>query len=78
MGMRQKGAKVRDGTAPAVLDAVVKSSSVEIIVIVGERRITVRPSRRKRARQPRFREPSARAFADVAEEEEQRIAEIGG
>ena len=76
--MRHQGAKVRDGTAPAVLDAVVKSSSVEIVVVIGERRIAIWTSRRERARQPRLWEPSARAFADVAEEEEQRIAEIGG
>ncbi len=71
------GGNERDRAAPAVLDAMVKSSRVEIIVVVGEGRISCWPTSRKRARKPRFGQPSACTFADVTEEEEQRITEIG-
>jgi hypothetical protein len=76
-GAVKLGVNERDRAAPAVLDAVIKSSCVEIVVVVGEGCVSCRTARRKRARQPCFGEPSACALADVTEEKEQRVAKVG-
>ena len=75
--LAQHASDVRDGATPAILDAVVKSAGVEIVVVIGQRRVACRSARCKGARQPRFGQPSTRELTDVAKEKEQRVSEIG-